>query len=553
MKTRRPLLALVSPLLLAATALLTVLSMAQTETATPPIPAKSEEKPAETVNVPDKGPEKPATKAADTTPAGNATVPEKSDLPEKKPVVSPPVPAPAAARPVPTGPREEGQYTGKVVVIPVGERDLLNPARFEFMSRTLERATKQGAEAVIFNLDTPGGIAWNTTTLIMQDLEKLGCPSASFVNPRAISAGAIIAIGTDAIYMSPRSSIGAASPVEGSGMPMGDAERAKTNSAFMAMARSAAVAKGHNPAVVNAMIDKDTGIKIGDKEIWPKGSPATLDQVQATTLYDGKPLLAKGIVRSLEELKDKEGYKGELVTAEPKGFELVAIWITQYAAILLLIGLAAGYLEMQTPGMGVPAIIAAIAFGLFFFGHSVAGSLIGYETVVIFVIGIALIVVELFVFPGHLLPGLLGFIGLAGALIYTMAGWDITVPEGHSFPVRWEDYVTALRNIGIAFAGTIVLILLFMRFFPTSGPFGWLVLQSTVGGEQAAIEGEGQRQASAVSAGTTGVTRSAMRPYGHVDFNGLQLEAMVEGDYITPGTKVRVREVHGGKIVVERI
>ncbi|MFZ4763872.1 MAG: NfeD family protein [Roseimicrobium sp.] len=453
----------------------------------------------------------------------------------------------------PAAPTVPGDYTGKVVVMPVGQEDLVNPARFAFMSRTVERATREGAEAVIFNLDTPGGLAWETATFIMEDLQKLGCRSFTYVNPRAISAGALIAIGTDAIYMSPRSSIGAATPVSSSGVEMGEAERAKSNSAFMAMARSAAVAKGHSAAVVDAMIDKDLGLKIGDIEIRPKGVLVTLDQQEATKLYNGKPLLAKGIISSVDELKQREGLKGESITAEPKGFELVAIWITQYAAILLLVGMAAGYIEIQHPGFGVPGLIAIAAFSLFFFGHYVAGSLVGYETVFVFVVGFVLIIIELFVFPGHILPGLLGLMCVFGALIYTMAGWEITIPRGGTFPVRLQDYDAPLRNLGIAFAGALALILLFMRYFPAVGPFKFLVLKAEVGGQQASIEGEGQRRALALSLGDTGMTRSALRPYGHVDFGGTVVEAAAEGDYLGPGVQVRVRAIFGGKIVVERV
>jgi membrane-bound serine protease (ClpP class) len=532
------------------TGLFVALAMAQE---TPPAPAPAPE--AAKSNPPAEPPKKEPTPEPAAKKEADASKKE-GDAAKTKKDAEAPKPAPVLKKRTevkpPSDPSKQGDYTGKVVIIPVGKEDLINPARFEFMSRTLKRATSEGAEAVIFNLDTPGGLAWETATFIMDDLQKLKCPSISYVNPRAISAGALISIGTDAIYMAPRSSIGAATPVNSTGMEMGEAERAKSNSAFMAMARSAAVAKGHNAAVVDAMIDKDLGLKIGNEEIRPKGVLVTLDQQEATKVYDGKPLLAKGIVESLDEIKDREELKGETITAEPKGFELVAIWITQYAAILLLIGIAAGYIEMQHPGFGVPGVIAAIAFFLFFFGHYVAGSLVGYETVFIFVVGVVLIIVELFVLPGHLVPGLLGLLCIFGALLYTMAGWDINVPEGGTFPVRFSDYFVAIRNLGLAFAGAMVIILLFMRFFPTTGPFKFLVLRSEVGGDQAAIEGEGQRKASSVAVGDAGVTRSAMRPYGNVDFSGTQLEAMVEGDYLTPGSQVRVRSVHGGKIVVER-
>ncbi|MEZ0387919.1 MAG: nodulation protein NfeD, partial [Verrucomicrobium sp.] len=348
------------------------------------------------------------------------------------------------------------------------------------------------------------------------------------------------------------SSIGAATPISGGGEKMDEAERAKMNSAFMAMARTAVITKGHNPDIIEAMIDKDVGLKVGDVEIFPKGRLVTLDQQQATKTYDGKPLLAKAIVRDLDELVKLEGLKGQMVVAEPKGFELVAIWITKYAAILLLIGIAGGYLEMQHPGFGIPGIISAAAFGLFFFGHYVAGSLVGYETVFIFFIGVLFLIIELFVFPGHLIFGLLGLALVFGSLIYTMSGWDITVPEGGTFPVRFEDYIVALRNLGLAFTGALLLIIIFMRYFPSVGPFQRLILHTAVGGEQASIEGEGQRKASKVEIGATGTTRSALRPYGHVDFNGTMLEAMVEGDYVAPGTAVKVRSISGGKITVQR-
>jgi membrane-bound serine protease (ClpP class) len=487
--------------------------------------------------------------------AQDAPAPKKTEVPDtfkdadapKAPPVKTPNPTPSDA----SSPDKKGDFTGKVVIIPVGEEDLMNPARFEFMSRAMKRATEEGAAAIVFDIDTPGGLAWNTSTFMMDDLEKLGCRSIAYVNPRAMSAGALIAVATDAIYMSPVSSIGAATPISMGAEEIDEHKRAKLNSGFTGMARSAAKAKGHNPAVVEAMIDKDVGLKIGEEEIVAKGRILTLDQEQATKVYDGKPLLAKSVAKNIPEVLKKEGLPNDTVLAEPKGFELVAIWITQYAAILLLVGMAAGYIELQHPGFGVPGIISAIAFGLFFFGHYVAGSLIGYETVFIFIVGVVFIVIELFVFPGYIVPGLIGLLCIFGAVIYTMAGWDINIPEGRSFPIRLEDYAPALRNLIIAFVGALAIILLFMRFFPSKGPFKFLVLSTEVAGEQASIEGEGQRRVSTVSVGAAGVTRSAMRPYGNVDFDGTLLEAMVEGDYLPPGSGVRVRAVHGGKIVVE--
>ncbi len=449
-------------------------------------------------------------------------------------------------------PAKQGDFTGRVVIIKVGTEDLMTPARFEFMSRTMKRATEEGAEAVIFDLDTPGGLAWDTTTLMMEDMQKLGPRSIAFVNPRALSAGAMISVASNVIYMSPVSSIGAATPISGGEVKFDDAERAKMNSAMMAMARTSAKAKGHNPAVIEAMIDKDVGLKIGTEEICAKGRILTLDQEQAMKLYNGKPLLAKGIVKDLAELRQREGLKGATVIAEPRGFEYVAILITQYASVLLLIGIAGGYMEMQHPGMTLPGVVAAIAFGLFFFGHFVAGGLAGYETVVIFGLGLALIAVEFFLFPGHIIPGVAGLLMVFGALIYTMSSWDVTVPSGGIWANDLSSYAKPIMNLALALIGAVALIVLLMRFFPSTGPFQRLVLQSCVGGAQASIQGEAQSLATQISVGDTGITKSALRPYGNVDFNGLHMEAMIEGDYIPPQTSVRVVSISAGKVNVER-
>ncbi len=448
-------------------------------------------------------------------------------------------------------------YKGKVVVIPVGEEDLIARARFEFMSRTLERCSNEGAEAVIFDLDTPGGLLWDTVDLMMNDLQKLKPRSFAFVNKRALSAGAMIAIATDGIYMAPAGTAGAASPVYGGGQEMGDAERAKMNSATMGMARAVAKRKGHDPRVIEAMIDMSRELKVGDRVLDTKDSILTLDAEEAVLKLDGKPLFAKGVVDTLDEIKKAEGLKGETVTAEPTGFESIAIWVTKYAAILILIGVAGGYLEMQAPGFGIPGFVSIAAFGLFFFGHYVAGSLVGQETAAVaalFVLGIALIIIELAVFPGMLIPGILGFVLIMAALVYTMSGWEVPVaptlpgevPAAPSFDL--DVYAVGLRNFALGILGAGVLILAFFRFLPQTGPFQRLVLTSAINNGEAIPPA-----ATSVIVGDVGQTCSALRPYGTVQFGDRRLEAMVESGYLQNGTPVKVREIQGNKIIVESI
>lgn len=451
-------------------------------------------------------------------------------------------------------------YAGKVVVIPVGKEDLISRARFEFMSRTLQRCTDEGAEAVIFDIDTPGGLLWDTVDLMMNDLQDLKPRSFAFVNKRALSAGAMIAVATDGIYMAPAGTAGAATPIYGNGTQMDEAERAKMNSATMGMARAVARNKGHNPSVIEAMIDMSKELKVGDLELDSKETVLTLDAEQAIMKVDGKPLFAKAIVESLEAIKKAENLKGALIIAEPTFFEHIAIWVTSYAAILILIGVAGGYLEMQAPGFGLPGLVSVAAFSLFFFGHYVAGSLVGHETAVmagLFVFGALLVLVELAVLPGLMVPGILGFLCIMVALVYTMSGWEIAAPAGGEAdaPSGWDfnlaTYATGLRHFATGLLGAAALLLILFRFLPESRPFQRLVLASATGGR--AEDTPAVQAALAVHPGDTGVAVTALRPYGTAEFDGHRVEVTADQGYLPNGSAVRVREIQGTRIVVEAI
>ena len=451
-------------------------------------------------------------------------------------------------------------YKGKVVIITVGEDDLTSRARFEFMSRTLERCSDESAEAVIFDLDTPGGLLWDTVELMMTDLQKLKPRSFAYVNPRALSAGAMIAVATDGIYMAPTSSAGAASPVYGGGVEMGEAERAKMNSATMGMARAVAKRKGHNPAVIEAMIDMGKELKVNGKTIDSKKEILTLDAEEAVQLLDGKPLFAKAIVKNLDEIKTAEKLTGATITAEPTLFEKIAIWVTQYASLLILIGVAGGYLEMQAPGFGLPGCVSIAAFSLFFFGHYIAGSLVGQETAVaagIFVIGIIFVILEVMVFPGTLIPGILGFICIMTALVYTMSGWEIAAPtlptEGGATAFQFDlaTYAVGLRNFAIGIIGAALLILASARYLPETAPFRQMVLATTAGGS---MENTPALAATRrVQVGDRGLSLSALRPYGTVQFGEHRVEALIESGYLQSGSEVCIREIQGARIIVEAV
>jgi membrane-bound serine protease (ClpP class) len=308
------------------------------------------------------------------------------------------------------------------------------------------------------------------------------------------------------------------------------------------------------------MIDQGKELKVKGKLIDSKTEILTLDAEQATELVDGKPLFAKAIVKSLEEIKTAEKLSGSSVVAMPTFFEKVAIWVTAYASLLIVIGVAGGYLEMKLPGFGLPGCLSVAAFSLFFFGHYVAGSLVGQETAVaagIFVLGLVFILIEVLVFPGTLIPGILGFVCVMTALVYTMSGWEMAAPALPSDPeltpsvFSLNTYALGLRNFAIGIAGAAVAVLLAARYLPETAPFRRMMLTTTTGGN---LESTPAMTATRqIQVGDTGRTISAMRPYGTVQFGDHRLESMIEGGYLQSGSDVRIREVQGSRILVEEV
>lgn len=452
---------------------------------------------------------------------------------------------------------KEESLKDKILVIPVGKNDLINSKRFRFMLRMLERANEEGAKAIVFDIDTPGGLAWDTNSL-MAKLAKLKVPSYAFVNSRAISAGALISCATDGIYMSPGGSIGAAAVVT-SGGSLGETERAKYDSAFSAMSRSVVRQKGYHVDIVQAMMVPAKEDIVADGEVLvSKGGILTLDSEQAILPYKGKTVLAKGIVDNIEELLAQEGIDGDQVRAKPLGFEKLAQWVTRISPILIMLGVFGAYTEMKAPGFGVAGAISLCAFSLFFFGHYVAGYLAGWEAVALVMLGLILIVLEFLILPGTLIFGLLGFILMIAGLIYTMAGLDFRMPGWSVEKVTFDTFKWPIMSVAISLIGSIIGIGFLMRFLPESKYMNGLVLGNEVGGglaqaDQPDVVASGVGYEGRNWVGKIGVANSELRPVGKADFSGIELEVLSNGEWIDKGASVKVIRQEGNEVLVEAV
>ncbi len=454
-------------------------------------------------------------------------------------VTAPAAPGPAdgAAAAVPTGRR--------VLVIPV--RGAIEPALLYIIRRGALEAESSGARAVVFVIDTPGG-RLDAADGIMRTILGMKVPCYSLVENDAFSAGALIALATRKIYMTPGSVIGDAMPIMA--LPVAGAQempadlKEKTVSATAALARAAAEQAGHNPEVAEAMIRAEMELKIGDELIKPAGRLLTLTNEEALRPVgpERKPLLSAGTVASLEDLLKAEGIVDpQIEELKVTGAERIARWIQMLSWLFLIAGAAGIYIEVKTPGFGLPGILGITALAIFFWGHHVAG-LAGYEDLALIVAGLVLLAVEIFI-PGFGIPGMIGTVLLAAGLLLTMA----ERPPGGGWIPTAEALRLPLLNVGLAVAGTVVLGALISRWLPKTEIYRGLVL----GAATSSTTGYTAAESQAEMDGVRGVAATDLRPAGTAILNGRRVDVVSSGGFISRNSPVRVVRTEGARIVVE--
>lgn len=434
----------------------------------------------------------------------------------------------------------------KVYVIPIRE-DIATPLTY-LVRRGVKQAIEAKADVLILDMDTNGG-RLDSTEEILHALARFKGETITFVNRKAFSAGAFIAVATQKIFMAPQSVIGAAAPLMlgpgGAVEKLPDTVEAKMTSAVRALVRTSAEKNGYNVAVIEAMIDRTKEVQIDGEVINEKGQILTLTNLQAEREYGNppKPLLSSGTVDSIEELLVKIGYGGARITrVAPTGAEQIATFLTTIGPLLLLAGIIGVYIEMKTPGFGLPGIIGAVSFALYFLGGYVAG-LSGLEWTVVFIIGLSLFILELFVFPGTLIIGLVGGAMMLAALVMAMVDFYPGMPSIPSFALLQQ----SLLNVLVTCAVAMVLMIFLSRFLLKTPLFHKLVATGASG--SASVAKLVHAQASRV--GEKGVAISSLRPGGKAQFGAEILDVITQGELIERGTAVKILGFSGHEAVVE--
>jgi len=475
-----------------------------------------------------------------------------------------------------------------VYVIPIqGDIEASTPV---FVQRRVKEALSAGASSIIFTIDTFGGRVDSALRVASIIGALRGVETIAFVGGGednmgvSWSAGVLIALACQKIYMAPGTSIGAAAPVLAA--PDGSMEAAdeKVVSAVRSQMAALAEKNGHPIQLVLAMVDADVSLVevfIDDISQLMEAEQAGLLAKDAkpdlrigrTIVAEGKLLsltagealrygLSSGTVPELPALVAELGFEADAVitSLEPGWADGLIMFLTSAAvqSILILIGLVALFIEINSPGFGLPGSIALIAF-VILFGSNLFMGTVGSLELILFILGIGLLIIEIFVLPGFGFAGISGIVFIAAALVLSMQ--DFVLPDANW---QWDILLRNLATVGLGILSAIVGIGLLIAFGPRLHLFDGLTLKTRLsatasGDSQGGIQRGPQEPSQTESnnaqwpaLGSSGVAMSVLRPVGRARINGLVYSVESEGTYIEAGTLLTVCGIHGNVIIVRQ-
>ncbi len=464
-----------------------------------------------------------------------------------------------------------------------------------YIKKGIQKAEQANADAIIFDVDTPGGKV-DAAVKIIRSIQATQIPTIAFVNRQAISAGAMISAACDQIVMTSGATIGDSAPVDVQGNEAGE----KIVSYIRGIIRSTAERQDRNPDIAEAMVDKrlilvrlqngdiiklrpeeyineqDAGTQMeilcGEGELLNLTTRQALDygfaDAQAENLtallaqyriveidqdYRSDQndaviaaLTQKNVLGKQEKLGDhRVNIIKSLENAQITKFivtlaDRTVFFVTSpyISALLLSLGGLGLIVEIRTPGFGIPGFLGLLFIGLFFGGHMLNQVPNAYVVALIFVVGLALIVLEVFVIPGFGIAGILGILCMFGSVFYT-------------FFQSTDDINTALLWLSVSVILTSVLAILATAFLPKSAPFQRFALSTVMSTDQGYHSAGTQDFENFL--GKTGVALTPLRPAGTARIDNKRLDVVTVGDFIAQNTLVKVLEVEGSKISVESL
>jgi len=409
----------------------------------------------------------------------------------------------------------------------------IDPAMNRRVKLALEQAEALQVDVILIEMDTYGGAVTDADEIRTRILESK-IPVYVFINKDAASAGALISIASDSIYMAPGASIGAATVVNGAD---GAAAPDKYQSYMRSMMRSTAEATGRNPQIAEAMVDEKLVVPgLSDAE-----SVITFSVSEAI-----KNGYCEGEYASQKAILEAQNLQSAQVIAyEEKTVDSIISFFLNPAVSGLLILLIIGgiYFELQTPGVGFPLALAISAALLYFIPYYLNGLAENWE-ILAFVIGIILLVVEFFVIPGF------GVFGVAG-IVLTLGGLVLGMLPNEALDFEWvpsSQLFSALLTVILAALAAVGLVFWLTPKVNEWGAFKHLTLATT----QDRSQGYPATVYSESLVGKIGTVHSRLRPSGKVELDGEIFDAYSRGDFLEKGQAIEVISTEGTSLRVKK-
>lgn len=406
----------------------------------------------------------------------------------------------------------------------------IDPRMAPYISRVVTEAENDGAEAIIFRINTFGGRV-DAATQIKDAILGSRLLTIAFINNRAISAGSLIALSCRKICMVPGSSIGAATVVDQSGQKQSE----KYQSFMRSEMRSTAERNGRRTDIVQGMVDENILV------------PGINDNNRLITLTADEAIkygIADSLVNSINGCLSAFGLKdAQVIKVSSNWAEDLVGFLNQplISSILIMLGLVGIFAEIKSPGFGFPVIIGIISL-LLFFGSSYILQLASIINILLFIIGVILLLLEIFVIPGFAITGVIGIILIIGSIFLSLLGTNL--PYWDSISVS-----RAVIQLSVSLLFAFILIYLLAKILPKSSAFSRLVLSNEEKADQGFVSYPSMKELI----GLEGIALTTLRPAGSAEFNGQKYDVVADWEYIPKGNKVKVIRVEGIKVVVKEL
>ena len=424
------------------------------------------------------------------------------------------------------------QTNAQTKVYQLNLQDEINPAAWRNTKMAFEDAKSKKAEVFIINMNTYGGLL-DYADSIRTKILNAEIKTIVFIDNNAASAGALISIACDKIYMNKGANIGAASVVNGQGEVLPE----KYQSYMRGLMRTTAEAKGRNPKIAEAFVDPNVEIE----GINAKGKVLTLTTQEAI-----KNGFCVAQASSISEVLTMEGYTNvEIIEYTPTFTDIIIGFLTNPAVsgVLILFIIGGIYFEMQSPGIGFALLVSIVASLLFFAPLYLEGLAANWE-ILLFFIGIVLLILEIFLIPGFGVFGILGIVcivvGLAMSLILNDF-FDLSVSGSEKIT---QAFLLVLISLIVSIGASVF--------------FGGSLLKSkafkkiSLNDEQTSQSGYQIHKPQLSLIGKNGKSITDLRPSGKVEINGERFEALSIDGFIENGTEVVVTKIENYNLSVKR-